>query len=169
MFFSCVNDSQQVRDFLADKNLPIGVAKNMAHVYKDSGMITSKLEASLVHDFSNRKEHPYNEFPEGVLIVNFQNKGKDSVTIVGDYALSYAKTSISEIVGNVQVINYAEQSILETDQLYWDEKEGYFFSESPFVLTTKKDTIRGVGFESNENLTKWLAKETIGNLETTDE
>ena len=26
MFFSCTNDAKEVRDFLADKNLPIGEA-----------------------------------------------------------------------------------------------------------------------------------------------
>ena len=71
MLFSCTNDSKKVRDFLAEKNLPIGVAKNIHHIYKDSGRITSKLTTSLLNDFSNRKNHPYNEFPEGIKIINF--------------------------------------------------------------------------------------------------
>ena len=37
-------------------------------------------------------------------IINFE--GKDSVTVTGDYALSYSKTNISELVGNVVVINH---------------------------------------------------------------
>ena len=43
MLFSCTNDSKKVRDFLADKNLPIGIAKDAYHEYKDSGRVTSKL------------------------------------------------------------------------------------------------------------------------------
>ena len=107
MLFSCSNNTQEVRDFLASKNLPIGIAKNAFHVYKDSGRITSKLITPLLYDFSNRKEHPYNEFPDGIKIINFE--GKDSVTITGNYALSYSKTSVSEIVGNVIVLNHTEQ------------------------------------------------------------
>ena len=64
MLFSCTNDSKKVRDFLAEQNLPIGVAKDVHHVYKDSGRITSKLMTSILNDFSNRKNHPYNEFPK---------------------------------------------------------------------------------------------------------
>jgi LPS export ABC transporter protein LptC len=167
MLFSCSNNTQEVRDFLATKNLPIGVAKKAFHVYKDSGRITSKLITPLLHDFSNRKQHPYNEFPKGVKIINFE--GKDSVTVTGNYALSYTKTEISELVGNVVVINHSENSKLETEQLFWDQNTQYFFSEKAFTLSTLKDTIYGVGFECKEDLSQHLAKKTIGNLETTEE
>lgn len=169
MLFSCTNNTQKVRDFLAAKNLPTGIAKNAYHVYKDSGSITSKLITPLLHDFSNRKEHPYNEFPKGIKIINFSNKGKDSVTITGDYALSYSKTKVSEIRGNVIVLNHAEKSKLVTDQLYWDQTTKYFFSEEAFTLTTEKDTIKGVGFECKEDLSKHLAKKTKGRIETEEE
>jgi|TARA_B110000459_G_scaffold72847_1_gene81815 LPS export ABC transporter protein LptC len=168
MLFSCTNDSKKVRDFLAEKNLPIAVAKDAHHIYKDSGKITSKLTTSLLNDFSNRKKHPYNEFPEGIKIINFENNGKDSVTVFGDYALSYSKTSISELKGNVVVINHTDASRLETDQLFWDQKNKYFFTEKSFTLTKINDTVIGVGFESMENLKKYVAKKTVGNIVTNE-
>jgi len=169
MLFSCTNDTQKVRDFLAAKNLPIGIAKNAFHVYKDSGRITSKLITPLLKDFSNREKHPYNEFPEGIKIINFENNGKDSVTITGDYCLSYSKTSVSELEGNVVILNHTENSKLETEHLLWDQKTKYFYSEKAFTLTTKQDTIRGIGFESKEDLSKWIAKSVQGDLETKEE
>ncbi|TVZ55811.1 LPS export ABC transporter protein LptC [Lutibacter sp. Hel_I_33_5] len=169
MFFSCTNTNKEVRDFLADKNLPIGVAKNAFHVYKDSGKVTSKLITPLLHDFSNRDKHPYNEFPKGLKIINFENDGKDSVTILGDYALSYSKTAISEIKGNVVVLNHTENSRLETEQMFWDQNTQYFVSEKPFTFMKQNDTIRGVGFESKEDLSKWVSKNISGNLETTEQ
>ncbi|TYP97884.1 LPS export ABC transporter protein LptC [Tenacibaculum adriaticum] len=165
MFFSCTNNTLQVRDFLADKNMPIGIAKNTYHVYKDSGRITSKLITSLLYDFSNRKEHPYNEFPEGVKIVMIDKNGKDSTTVTGNYALSYTKTSVSEIKGNVVIINHTDKVKLETNQLFWDQKEAYFFTEDGFRLTTPRDTINGFGFEAKQDLTKWIAKDITGNLQ----
>ena len=166
MLFSCSNSTQEVRDFLAAKNLPIGEAKNAYHVYKDSGRITSKLITPLMLDFSNRKAHPYSEFPKGIKIINFENKGKDSVTIIGDYAISYAKTLVSEIKGNVVVVNHTDESRLETTQLFWDQNLSYFFTEKPFVLSTINDTIYGIGFESKEDLSKHLEKNISGTLQT---
>ena len=169
MLFSCTNDSKKVRDFLADKNLPIGIAKDAYHEYKDSGRVTSKLITPLLHDFSNRKRHPYNEFPKGIKIINFSKKSNDSVTITGNYALSYAKTKVSEIVGNVVVINHTEQSRLETEQLFWDQNTAYFYSEKAFVLTTPTSVVKGIGFECKEDLTKHLAKNVLGDIETKEE
>ncbi|PQJ77655.1 LPS export ABC transporter periplasmic protein LptC [Polaribacter glomeratus] len=169
MLFSCDNNTQKVRDFLADKNLPVGTAKDAYHVYKDSGRITSKLITPLLLDFSNRKEHPYSEFPKGIKIINFEKNGRDSITITGNYAISYPKTTISELKGNVVVVNHTEKSRLETAQLFWDETTEYFVSEKAFKLMTEKDTVFGVGFESKEDLSKHLAKKTTGKLETSEE
>jgi LPS export ABC transporter protein LptC len=169
MLFSCANNTQKVRDFLADKNLPVGSAKNAFHVYKDSGRITSKLITPVMLDYSNRKEHPYSEFPEGIKIINFEKNGNDSITITGNYALSYAKTSISEIKGNVVVVNHTDKSRLETEQLFWDENTKYFISEKAFKLTKENDTIFGIGFESKDDLSKHLSKKTTGRLETSEE
>jgi LPS export ABC transporter protein LptC len=166
MLFSCSNTTEEVRNFLEEKNLPIGSAKEAFHVYKDSGRITSKLITPLLLDFSNRKNHPYNEFPEGIKIINFNNKGKDSVTIIGNYALSYVTTEVSEIKGNVVVVNHTDKSRLETAQLFWDQKTKYFVSEKAFVLYKENDTITGVGFECKEDLSKHLAKKTTGSIET---
>jgi len=168
MLFSCTNNSKKVSDFLAVKNVPIGEVRNINHVYKDSGSITSKLIAPFLKDYSNRKKHPYNEFPEGIKMISFENNGKDSVTITGDYALTYAKTLISEIYGNVVVINHTEKSKLETDQLFWDQNTDYFYSEKRFKLTTVSDTINGVGFESKKDLSKHLAKRVTGKFLATD-
>lgn len=168
MLFSCDNNTQKARDFLVDKNLPIGIATNAFHVYKDSGRITSKLITAKMLDFSNRTLHPYSEFPEGIKIINFENKGADSITITGDFALSYTKTSISEIKGNVVVMNHSDKSRLETEQLFWDEKTKYFVSEKAFKLTKENDTIFGIGFESKDDLSKHLSKKTTGKLETSE-
>lgn len=166
MLFSCVNSKKEVQDFLADKNMPIGTAKNIYHIKKDSGKIVSRTKATIFHDFSNRKEHPYNEFPKGIKIVSIDKSEKDSTSITGNYAITYSKTAISEIKGNVVILNYNKNTKLETNQLFWDQKQHYFFTEDGFRLTTLQDTINGFGFESKENLTKWIAKDITGNLQT---
>ena len=68
IFFSCTNDVKEVRDFLADKNLPIGEAFNINHKHTDSGRVDIKMKAPVMLDFSNRENHPYNEFPKGIKI-----------------------------------------------------------------------------------------------------
>ncbi len=163
MFFSCGNDIKEVRDFLADKNLPIGVAENIYNVHTDSGRVDLRLTAPLLHDYTNRKKHPYNEFPEGVKIVTI-DKNKDSLVVSGDYAISYSKTNISEIKENVVIINYTDYKKLLTEQLFWDQNTKYFYTEKPFTLITKTDTIYGIGFDASEDLNTFMAKQNRGSV-----
>ncbi|SDW53972.1 LPS export ABC transporter protein LptC [Lutibacter oricola] len=161
MFFSCTNSVKEVKDFLADKNLPIGEAYNINHKHTDSGRVDIKMKAPIMLDFSNRKKHPYSEFPEGIKITTIEKNG-DSLTIEGDYSKSFTKTEVSEIKNNVVIFNYAENHKLITDQIYWDQKTHYFFTESKFTFYTKMDTITGVGFEASEDLKKWWVKNQSG-------
>lgn len=161
MLFSCVNNPKEVRDFLADKNMPIGEVYNIDHKHTDSGRIDIKMRAPIMLDFSNRKTHPYSEFPKGIEITKIEKNG-DSVTIKGEYAKSYGKTNVSEIKQNVVIENFAQQNRLETNQIYWDQKTHYFFTESKFTFYTKTDTIYGTGFEASEDLENWLVKNQRG-------
>lgn len=164
MFFSCINNVKEVNDFLLDKNLPIGESENVHYVYKDSGHVVSRLKTPLLYDFSNRKNHPYSEYPKGLEIVTIDKRGIDSTTITGNYARSFTKTAVSEIIGEVVVYNHTENTKLETSQLYWDQKTNYFFTEKKFRLTLENDTIYGTGFESKNNLRHWVLKNMTGNL-----
>lgn len=156
MLFSCGNTDKQVRDFLADKNMPMLTANNIYLIHTDSGKVDVKMKASLLKDFRNRSEHPYTEFPKGIKIVNV--KKKDSTSIVGDYAISYGKTSVAEIKGNVIIFNYTKKNKLTTSQIFWDQKTHIFFTEKNFTLYTLSDTIPGRGFESDEQLQNWSVK-----------
>ncbi len=153
MFFSCGNEIKEVEDFLAEKNLPIGIAKNVNLIHTDSGRITTKLIAPVMHDFSNRKSHPYSEFPEGIKLITYDEKG-DSVILTANYSITFNNTNISEVKNNVNVVNFAENTKLSTDQLFWDANEHYIYTEKKFTLITRSDTIKGKGFESNEDLSK---------------
>lgn len=163
MLFSCGNNIKEVQDFLADKNLPIATAKNVNLIHTDSGKVKTKLMTPLMHDFSNREAHPYQEFPEGIKIITFDKKG-DSITMTANYTRTYSKTGISEVKGNVIVISHKEKSKLFTEQLFWDQTTHYIYTEKPFRLITEKDTINGKGFESSEDLTKYTMKDINGSV-----
>jgi LPS export ABC transporter protein LptC len=167
MFLSCNNSPQKIQDFLADQNLPIGVAKNINHIYTDSSIVKSKLSAPILLDFSNRSEHPYSEFPKGLKVISFDENG-DSITISSKYGISYSKTQVTEIRDQVIIENHRQKIKLHTEQLFWDQKTHFFYTEKGFLLTTQNDTIRGVGFESNEKLTHWNMRSTQGNIYVKD-
>ncbi len=163
MFFSCGNELKEVQDFLADKNLPIGVAKNVNLIHTDSGKVTTNLITPLMNDYSNRENHPYTEFPKGLKITTYDKNG-DSVVLKADYAITYTKTNISEATKNVSIVNYADNSTLKTSQLFWDGNVHYIYTEKEFTLITQLDTIHGKGIDASEDLSKINMKSIYGTI-----
>lgn len=161
MFFSCGNELKEIQDFLAEKNLPIGEANHVKLIYTDSGHVRTKLLTAKMNDYSNRTDHPYTEFPQGITIINYDKNG-DSTTLKADYAINFSKTNISEAKGNVLINNHKEKSILKTHQLFWDANVHYIYTEKDFTLITRSDTINGKGFEANEDLSKVIMKSVKG-------
>jgi len=165
MLFSCENNPEKIKDFIADKNLPISITKNINLIHTDSGKVKSKMFTKLLHDFSNRKKHPYQEFPKGLKLITFEKNG-DSTTIISDYARTYKNTEVTEIKGNVIVINHRKNMKLLTEQLFWDQKENYFFSNKKTLLISGKDTLIGNdGFDANSDLTNANMMNNKGKLE----
>ena len=62
------------------------------------------------------------------------------------------------------ILNHTDNSKLETEQLFWDQNTDYLFSEKKFTLTSPDNVINGVGFESKKDLSKFLAKQTSGQI-----
>ncbi len=60
------------------------------------------------------------------------------------------------------IINYAKKNRLETEQIFWDQKTHYFFTEKKFTFYTLSDTIHGTGFEATEDLKIWWVKNQTG-------
>ncbi|MCK4561509.1 MAG: LPS export ABC transporter periplasmic protein LptC, partial [Flavobacteriaceae bacterium] len=117
----------------------------------------------IMHDFSNRKSHPYTEFPNGIKVTTYDEKG-DSVMLTAGYLISFSNTNISEVKNNVNIINPSDGTKLITDQLFWDANEHYIYTEKKFTLITNTDTIKGIGFESNEDLSKVNMKSISGTV-----
>ncbi len=156
MLFSCGNTDKEIHDFLQEKNLPILEANDVNLIHTDSGRVDLVMQSPLLLDFRNRKAHPYTEFPKGIKFISI--KKNDSTSIKGNYAISYDKTNISDIKGNVIIYNYSKKYKLVTSQIFWDQKEKIFFTEERFTLYTPTDTIPGRGFESDESLENYNYK-----------
>lgn len=132
MVFSCETSLKDVQKFNQSSFVPTGEADSINLKYTDSGKIKSILVSKKMLDYSNIK-NAFTEFPIGVKVTMYNNNG-ETTTIVADYAISYKKTDIIDLQGNV-VINSHDGKKLETDQLYFDQKNEWFFTEKEFKFT----------------------------------
>ena len=68
-----------------------------------------------------------------------------------------------ELKGNVQILSQKGDKF-ETEQLYWDEKKKTVYSDKFIRIEQEDKTITGYGFESNQELTDYVIKNTTGSF-----
>ena len=159
MFFSCNNSYNEVQKMGISENEPIGIAEHINLKYTDSGRVTANLLSAKMLDFSNR-DFPYYEFTNGVTLYLFDDENKKS-TVVSDYAITYDKTNLIDLQGNVKIITQTNDTLF-AEQLYYDQKKEWLYTNKPVTFRTGLDLIHGNGFDSNSKFTNAEVLEVTG-------
>lgn len=151
LFFSCTNNFKAVNKIGVSQNESQGIGVDVNAIRTDSGRVVANLITPKLFDFENRK-FPYSEFPEGVTLHLFDKKNLKT-TIVSDYAIIYSQTDVIDMQGNV-VVSTHEGDSLYADQLFYDQKKEWLFTNLPVRQKSKGYLTKGKGFDSDRDFKK---------------
>lgn len=112
-----------------------------------------------MYDFSNR-EFAFFEFPEGVDLTLLDDNENES-HVIADYAIVYDDTDLIDLRGNV-VLDTHNKDTLFAEQLFYDQKRQWLFTNKPVRFRTKDQRIDGNGFDSDRNFSKANVLEVTG-------
>ena len=149
MLFSCENSLREVQKISLSEFSPSGDADDFVLKYTDSGKIKAILVSPKMLDFA-AVQFPFTEFPKGIFLTLYDNKDKKSF-IKADFATSFKGSDLIDLRGNVKISNELGQN-LTTDQLYFDQKNEWFYTEKPFVMVDEKaGTTAGTGIDFSKD------------------
>jgi len=141
----CDNDMKDIQNLNAVKLYPAGETENINVKYTDSAKIKAILVSKKMLDYSNAK-YPFNYFPNKVHVTVFDEHKKKHY-IEADKATTYNKTNIIDLKGNVKITT-SDGKIMQTQQLYYDQKHNWFFTEAYFKITDpNKSYFEGIGID----------------------
>jgi LPS export ABC transporter protein LptC len=153
--FSCKNDIETINALTSDLNLPDQSAFNFETTYTDSGLMVGKIIAPEMNHYNN-KEEPYFEFPAGMKVIFYDESGNSESTIEANYAIYHENTDIWDARGQVIADNPRKGEKLETEQMFWNQREERIYTDKFTKLTNSDGVFYGEnGFESRQDLTKW--------------
>ena len=111
--------------------------------------------------------NPFTEFPKGIHVTLIDDKG-NTTTVVADYAISYKKTDIIDLQGNVTISSQNGKK-LETSQLYFDQKNEWFFTEKHFKYTDEAGGyLEGPGVDFSKDFKIFNMQQSSGEVNTSD-
>lgn len=142
------------------KAMPALAGDEVTTLISDSGITRYRITAKkwLVFD---KADTPYWEFPEGVYLEKFNLNLEADATIEADYAYYNEPAQRWMLRGNVQAVNL-EGEMFETPLLFWDQQTESVYSDSSIVITRETSIIKGVGFRSNQEMTKYTILRPTG-------
>jgi LPS export ABC transporter protein LptC len=163
LFFGCESNFKEVQKSNFTEFVPSGEAEKINLKYTDSGRITVILVSPKMKEYANIY-FPFTDFPKGI-DVTLYDKNKKRTTILADYATSYKSTNIIDLVGNVKITSQDGQ-ILETDQLYFDQKNEWFFTEKRFKFTDPKGISNGHGIDFSKDFKEIYSQKIAGEIDS---
>lgn len=167
ILFSCNNDLKNIRDFNIAHKTPQGQIYDFKLTYTDSMKVVAILKSPRNDDFSNQR-YPYSEFPIGVQVDFFDAKGNKN-TVEAKYGIVYMNSQLVELRDSV-VLTTFDGKKLNTEQLFWDQKLDWIFTEKEFTFVdnVKGTLTQGVGMDFDKNFSAVRAHRTTGILAIDD-
>lgn len=133
-------------------SLPSQTGTDIHTVFTDSGLVKLVLTTPLIETYSNA-DPPYSEFVKGLRVDFYDGKAEPVAYVISKYAKYFEEKKLWELSDSVVVMNETG-SMLETEQLFWDQERDRIYSDRMVKVTGDDQIHIGTGFESDSRLTK---------------
>ncbi|WP_220763014.1 LPS export ABC transporter periplasmic protein LptC [Flavobacterium sp. UMI-01] len=164
-FWGCESNFKEVQKSNYSEFIPGGDADAVNLKYTDSGLIKVILLSPKMLDYSN-VNFPFTEFPKGIDLTVYDAKAK-TTRITANYAVSYGMTNIIDLQGKVRIQSQDGQ-LLETEQLFYDQKNEWFFTEKRFKFTDLKGVSNGQGIDFSKDFKIINSQRITGEVESAE-
>ncbi|MBC7747938.1 MAG: LPS export ABC transporter periplasmic protein LptC [Methylotenera sp.] len=165
LFFGCESNFKEIQKINFSEFVPSSDADKVNLKYTDSGRINAVLVSSKMLDYSS-VDFPFIEFPKGIDVTLYDKKEKKTF-IRSNYAISFKGTNIIDLQGKVKIFTEQGQ-MLETEQLYFDQKNEWFFTERKFKFTDPKGVSNGQGIDFSKDFKVINSQKITGEVETNE-
>ena len=132
---------------------PVQTVRDMFIVQTENSGLQMRAEAPLMEKYEKGDTLSYELFPEGFNVFGYTDEGLLETRITSDNArhLKYKDGRETwEAFGNVVVQNLIKQETMETDTLYWDQKEEKIYTHRYVKMYSPQGFMQGYGMESDQ-------------------
>ncbi len=164
---ACSQEKKDVVDVTYDPEKSYTMkATQVNTLISDSGITRYRIEAAQWLVYGKAKE-PYWYFPEGIYVEKFDTLFHTEASIKADTAYYFDKKGLWHLIGNVEVESLQGEQF-DTSELFWDQKKEKVYSDKYIRIQQKEQIITGIGFESNQNMTRYKIFNSQGEFPVED-
>lgn len=158
---SCYSGKKELGEAISERDsLPGMKTLGVNTLISDSGVIRYRLEAE-EWDIYDKKNPTYWAFEKGVYLEQFDSLQQVDASIKADTAYYYDKEKLWELRSNVFIKNQKGEKF-NTELLFWNQRTQKVYSDKFIRIEQTDNIITGYGFESNQQLTKYIIHNSGG-------
>jgi LPS export ABC transporter protein LptC len=167
-FVQCRNAKKEdIENYIKEaEDLSVETVDDVIIRYTDSAIVKATIKAPRMIRYPNKAE-PYTEMPKGLFATFYDGNGKVDSKLSAAYGINYEEKKLIKLTDSVRVIN-AKGEELKSEELYWDQKAERIYTNKFVRIVRNGETLRGDGFESNENFTKYRILHPAGPVSVQD-
>lgn len=134
------------------KATPSQVVENIVIVQSRNSKTEYRMQAPLLERYDSDPKDSYDLFPKGLNVYGYNEEGLLETSIVSDEAKHTIKDGeeMWSAYGNVVVRNFIKGEQMETDTIFWDQKEEKIYTHCYVKLFSPQGLMQGIGMESDE-------------------
>lgn len=167
-FTACSSGKKKLAEAILERDsLPGLKTLGVTTLVSDSGITRYRVttEEWLIFD---KKVPPYWAFEKGVYLEKFDSLLRIDANIKADTAYYYEPKKLWELRGHVSVRSLKGEKF-DTQQLFWDQNTQQVYSDKFIRIEQQDKIITGYGFESNQQMTKYVIRNTEGIFPVSDQ
>ena len=149
--YSCKDELGRAKDLILE-DTPVQTVENMFIVQSKNGVIQMRAEGDIMEKYE-KDSLSYELFPKGFYVYGYTEEGLLETEIIADNAIHMTYKDgreTWEAFGNVIVKNLIKQETLETDTLYWDQKNERIYTHCYVKMYSPSGFMQGFGMESDQ-------------------
>jgi len=161
---ACSNNIEEVDALLGEQNLNTEIATDVQILYSDSSYVKLMIESPRMIRYVARDEN-IDEFPEGLHVTFFDDKGREKSWMDANYAIR--REDDGKIYAEEDVVVYnTRKDKLRTAEIVWDEAKELIYTERAVKIMqpSRGDTILGFGLVANQEFTKFELKKRFSGI-----
>jgi LPS export ABC transporter protein LptC len=157
--FGCENDIAKVRA-LSDHRVMVEEATNVQSIFSQQGLLKAKLKAPLMLRYQG--DTALIVFPKTLHVDFFDTTGRQESKLDARYGRYLENMNKVLLRDSVVVINIKGDT-LKTPELWWDQNQRKFFTDSTVTIATKdKHIYGGKGLEAAQDISWYIIKQPTG-------
>ncbi len=162
-FYSCENDLETIKKITFNEKSPDETTKNLKMIYSDSGYAQIEIYAAIAETY--RSKESITKVKDSLRVNFFSETGEVLSTLSARYGeINFTQGKIF-VRDSVRLYNFAKKQTLETEALYWNQKDSSIYSLSQVIIKSPKGIVLGDGIRTNSSFSKYVLLKPTGKVE----